>query len=59
MDTVSNVVTWDLALSFPKAIFLPPKFLKTAGDRIKTAGEKYEKNICINRNRNVDNRLWK
>lgn len=22
MDTVSNVVTWDLALSFPKAVFL-------------------------------------
>lgn len=38
MDTVSNEVTYGLALSFPNAIILPPKFLKTAGDRIKTAG---------------------
>lgn len=42
MDTVSNVVTCIRLLFRIKTILLPQKPLKTAGDRIKTAGMKNE-----------------
>lgn len=43
MDTVSNVVTCVRLSARIKAIHLPLKHLKTAGDRVKTAGNQMKK----------------